>query len=400
MANLSIEHLQQIKERILAEESFVRAVLSGRQRGHEVPWKRVVIRPVQIQGRRQLQVSRFDERRDTTKNYDAAAVEGVLDELLGLPFKSYYVESISGTFQVQFSRKGKVSVHQKTADRTSAPPPLAHDRRRELLLPVGEPDSFLQAIGILNREGQVRPRMRRKFRQINEFLRLVLETGVVAETDVQRAIRIVDCGCGNAYLSFAVYHYLAHVLHMSAHLTGIDVNQELIQRRARLAQRLGWSDLVFQTARIADYVPDVPPDLVLALHACDTATDEALAQGIRWQAKAILSVPCCHHHLQAQLGQQPALLGPVYRHGILKERLGDVLTDALRAHLLRLAGYRTEVIQFVSPEHADKNLMIRAIRTDHAVPAEARREYVELKQFFGVTPYLESLLPQEVWGEV
>jgi hypothetical protein len=177
------------------------------------------------------------------------------------------------------------------------------------------------------------------------------------------------------------------------------VNQALIDRRSELAGRLDWPDLVFQTARIADYEPDAPPDLVLALHACDTATDEALAQGVRWQAETILSVPCCHHHLQEQLGRQPALMGPVYRHGILKERLGDILTDALRAQLLRLSGYRAEVIQFVSPEHTDKNLMIRAVRSGTLGRSEARREYHELKQCFGVTPFLESLLPPEVWAE-
>jgi SAM-dependent methyltransferase len=364
----------------------------------------VVIRPVEVKGRRHWQVSHFDERRDVTQNYDAAAIAAKLDELLALPFKSLHVESTTGLLRVQVSRKGKVSVHRQQARADRAAPSLAHDRQKDLLLPVGEPDSFLQSIGIMNREGKIRPRMRRKYRQINEFLRLVLETGVVAERRAdgvpaeQRSLQIVDCGCGNAYLSFAVYHYLAQVLRIPTQLTGIDVNRALIERRAQLAERLGWSDLAFRTARIAGYEPDAPPDLVLALHACDTATDEALAQGVRWQAKTILSVPCCHHHLQAQLGRQPPVMAPVYRHGILKERLGDLLTDALRAHLLRLSGYRAEVIQFVSPEHTDKNLMIRAVRSGSTGRKDEQREYRELKQLFGVTPYLESLLPPETWA--
>jgi hypothetical protein len=405
MADTLGEHLQQVREGILAEQTFVRAVLSGQQRGQQVPWFRVVIRPVQIKGRRHWQVSHFDERRDVTKNYDAAAIGSHLDGLLALPFKSFYVESTRDKLQVQITRKGRVLVHRQKVKGLSAAPSLAHDRQKDLLLPVGEPDSFLQAIGIMSREGKVRPRMRRKFRQINEFLRLVIQSGVVAEAgggegvDGRRPVRIVDCGCGNAYLSFAIYHYLAHVLHVPTHLTGIDVNHELVQRRMELAERLGWSDLAFQTARISEYEPEAAPHLVLALHACDTATDEALAQGVKWQAETILSVPCCHHHLQAQLGRQPALMRPVYQHGILRERFGDLLTDALRAHLLRLSGYRAEVIQFVSPEHTDKNLMIRAVRSDRPVRAETRREYDELKQFFGVTPYLEDLLPQEMWTE-
>ena len=405
MDDRDVGPLRQIKARILAEESFVRAVLSGRRRGGEVPWQRVVIRPVQIKGRRQLQVSHYDERRDVTKNYEAAAAEAKLDELLGLPFKSLLVESTQDSLHVQFSRKGKARIHHQERIGSPAEPSLVHDRQKDLLLPVGEPDSFLEAIGILDREGKVRPRMRRKFRQINEFLRLVIETGagrqapeVEGETG-PRPVRIVDCGCGNAYLSFAVYHYLAHVLDVPVSLVGVDVNQELVQRRKELAERLRWDGLAFETSRIADYEPAAAPDLVLALHACDTATDEALAQGILWEARTILSVPCCHHHLQAQLGRQPAVLQPVYRHGILRERLGDVLTDALRAHLLRLAGYRAEVIQFVSPEHTAKNLMIRAVYSGSPDRVELRREYHELKGLFGVTPYLESLLPQEMWME-
>ena len=280
MASGEAEPLQQVRESILAEKTFVRAVLSGQQRGSTVPWRRVLIRPVQIRGERHWQVSLFDERRDTTKNYDAAAVAPKVDELLALPFKSFYVESTTGTLQVQYSRNGKVSVHRQESDRSSETPSLAHDRQKDLLLPVGEPDSFLGEIGIMNGEGKVRLGMRRKYRQINEFLRLVIETGVVSNAAVggradervakRRPVRIVDCGCGNAYLSCAVYHYLEHILRVPTRLTGIDVNQELVERRAELVGRLGWAGLGFETARIADYEPGAPPDLVLALHACDT----------------------------------------------------------------------------------------------------------------------------------
>ena len=212
-----------------------------------------------------------------------------------------------------------------------------------------------------------------------------------------RPLHIVDCGCGNAYLSFAIYYYLNHMLHVPVQLVGIDVNRALIERRSKQVRNLGlgWRDLTFETARIGEYNPAQPPDIVLALHACDTATDEALAQAVKWQSKMILAVPCCHHHLQQQLGRQPPLLRPVYRHGILKERLGDVLTDALRALLLQIVGYRAEVIQFISSEHTDKNLMIRAVRTG-APGASLVSEYKELTAFFEVRPFLQELLAQEL----
>jgi hypothetical protein len=189
-----------------------------------------------------------------------------------------------------------------------------------------------------------------------------------------------------------------HVLRVPTQLVGIDVNEALIKRRAEQAGDLGWQGLSFQTIRIADFRPDSPPDIVLALHACDTATDEALAQAVKWQSRMAFAAPCCHHHLQQQLGRHPApsALRAVYRHGILRERLGDVLTDASRALLLQVMGYDAEVIQFVSAEHTDKNLMIRAVRSGELGDSRAMREYQDLTRSFGVTPYLEVLLEQEL----
>jgi SAM-dependent methyltransferase len=404
----SQEYKQLVKDSILDQAAFVRAVLSGQQHGQVVPWRRVVLRPVLIKGERHIQVSCFDERRDITKNYAGRAVVDKLDELLALPFKSLRVETTERDIQVQFTKKGKVLIHQHQAPGRDETPSLQHDRQKDLLLPVGEPDPFLETIGIMTREGRVRARMRKKFRQINEFLRLVLETCVtelpgwhigteagVVDTPGLRPLRIVDCGCGNAYLSFAVYHYLNHILHVPTHLVGIDVNCQLIQRRAEQARALGWQDLTFQATRIEAYDPGFSPDIVLALHACDTATDEALAQAVKWQSRMVFAVPCCHHDLQQQLGRQPSILRPVYRHGILKERLGDVLTDAFRALVLRLVGYEADVIQFVSTEHTDKNLMIRAHRAGTPVASDVLAEYQALKGFFQVMPYLEHLLAQE-----
>jgi hypothetical protein len=181
-------------------------------------------------------------------------------------------------------------------------------------------------------------------------------------------------------------------------VTGIDVNSSLIEKRQAQSEALGWDGLQFRPSPIIDYVPQEPPDLVLALHACDTATDEALAQAVRWASRAICSVPCCHHHLQAQLalGEAPEVFQPVLRHGILKERLGDVLTDAFRAQILTALGYRAEVIQFVSAEHTAKNLMIRAVRADSSVGGGALQRLRALRTFWHVEPYLEQLLADEL----
>ncbi|MFC1976086.1 SAM-dependent methyltransferase, partial [Chloroflexota bacterium] len=377
-----------VKQSILDEETFLKAVFSGQQRGHVIPWNKVVVRPVLIKERRHLQFSYFDAKKDITKNYTDAEIVEKLDELLALPFKSINVQTTNQTFQVQITKKGKVIIHQHKTPEQQKTPSLQHDRQKDLLLPADTPDPFLQQIGIMTQDGKVRAKMQKKFRQINEFLKLIVETEELEKIE-QSPLNIIDCGCGNAYLTFAVYHYLNHMLGLPARMIGIDVNQSLLNRRLALSQDLGWDDLTFQATRIVDYRPSDPPGMVLALHACDTATDEALAQAVKWQSKMIFCAPCCHHHLQQQLTQQtaPSPFKPVLRHAIFKERWGDILTDSFRSLLLQIMGYRTEVVEFVSTEHTGKNLMIRAIKSGQPGNRQAIQEYKQLAEFWQVKPY-------------
>jgi hypothetical protein len=208
----------------------------------------------------------------------------------------------------------------------------------------------------------------------------------------------VDCGCGSALLTFAVYHYLNHRLGRPARVLGVDTKEDLLARLAAQVADWGWAGLEFEVSRILDYRPPVQPMVVLALHACDTATDEALAQAVRWESQTIFCVPCCHHHLQEQLSVPtvPPDLRVVAQHGILRERLGDLLTDALRAQFLRILGYRTDVIEFVSPEHTAKNLLIRGTRTGSMGDAASRRDYLHLVERWRVQPYLADLLADEL----
>jgi SAM-dependent methyltransferase len=255
----------------------------------------------------------------------------------------------------------------------------------------------LQAIGVQTAGGRVRADKQRKFRQINEFLRLVDETGVIEQLE-QRPLHVVDLGCGSAALTFAIYHYLNHLVGIPAQVVGVDVKQKLIEHRAQTARDLGWDKMSFVPSTIIAYRPERPPDIVLALHACDTATDEALAQAIGWESKLIFSAPCCHHHLQAQLDKNPTPepFRPVARHGILQERLGDILTDAFRALILRIMGYQADVLEFVDPENTPRNIMIRAMRKHPAASPSHLEEYDALKRFWGVKPYLERLLASSV----
>jgi SAM-dependent methyltransferase len=387
-----------VRVAVLDEGKFVKATFSGRRRGYELPWRRVTLRPVLLQGKRYLQVSHLDERQDTTRNYAGREMERKVDELLDLPFNQIYIATTEGDIQVQISRKGFARVQRVNVEDRRAEPELAHDREKARLISEDEPDPLLRALGIQTLDGHLRSAKRRKFLQINEFLRLVVETGELEK--LVPPVRIIDCGCGSADLTFAVYHYLNHIRNLPTQAVGIDVKAELIAKQNALVDELRWDGLRFEVSRIIDYQPETKPDVVLALHACDTATDEALAQAVRWDARLIFSAPCCHHHLQAQMAEQPVppVFQPVARHGILKERVGDLLTDSFRAQILRILGYRTDVVEFISPEHTDKNLMIRAVKREQSenldsdVHRQMLAEYRDMIEFWRVEPYLAHLL--------
>ena len=382
----------ELKEQILDETAFIEATFKGAKKGHSVPWQRVVIRPISLKNGRFLQISYFDDQKHVAKNYSGPLLAERLDELLTLPFKTMQVKGVNGRLLVQMSKKGKPIIHRERASEPLTLPLLSHDHQKEQLLSPDQPVPFLQAVGIMTKGGRVKASRRRKFRQINKFLQLVDET--VDISGVAEPLRVVDFGCGNAYLTLAIYHYLHEIKQLDTHMIGVDIKSDLMQRHNQTAHDLGWPQLQFKTMSIQTYQPQQPPHVVLALHACDTATDEALAQGIKSGAQYIFTAPCCHHHLQAQLNQQssPNLFDPVLRHGILKERWGDILTDSFRALILRIMGYRTDVIEFVSTEHTPRNVMIRALKTTKPGDKRFVDEYVALKSFWQVTPYLETLL--------
>ena len=375
-----------IRNVIVDECNFLKLTLGGKPAEDASPWIKVIVRPVQVKGRRKMQFSYFDGKKDITKNYSGDEVLSRLDEVLAIPFSRIHLHSTAGDINVKITKKGTPML-----TRTKASPAeetvLAHDHVKDQPLPANDP--FLQSIGIANERGEIRPGMQAKFRQVNQFLRIIRQT----VPKIEPPIRVVDCGCGSAYLTFAAYHYLRDILSLQVEVLGIDVSEELIAKCSSQRDSLGWKDIGFQVARIADFEPETPPNVVLSLHACDTATDEAIAKGILWGSEVILAAPCCQHELHDQLHLPE--FRPVLRHGILKERLADILTDAFRASVLRIMGYRTSVIEFVSPDATSKNLMIRAEKG--VKPGDSRHisEYKQLKKLLNVSPCIERLLGED-----
>lgn len=381
-----------IQQAALDETTFVQMTLKG-EISNTLPWRMVNVRPVQIKGKRHLQFSHFTAKQDITKNYSGDEALAHLRELLALPFHNIFLRTTLEELNVQITKKGKAIIHRSAPIKPHVEQ-VEHDRWKDWPIPASLPDPFMQKIGIQTSDGRIKADMQDKFAQINEFLKLLDHTGALTTFD-HSPIHILDCGAGSAHLTFATYHYLNNIRQIPAQLSGVDVNADLMARSNTYSQELGLGDACFFASPIIEHVPEHAPDIVLALHACDTATDEALALGVKHGASIIMTAPCCHKHLHQQL-ENRAPFDPVMRHGILKQRLGDILTDSFRALLLRIMGYKTDVVEFISSEHTGRNLMIRAVKKTAVGEAEFVKEYNDLKAFWNVTPYLETLLGSEL----
>lgn len=386
------DHRQLVIDAVTDEAAFLRLTLSHPQPAENATWEKVSARPVEIAGRRQVQVACTAGKRHITKNLSGQELTDELATLLAMPFSHISVQMTSGDIHIRITKKGKALVSRGKPSRREAAPTLEHNRPKSYALPPDRPDEFLRGIGIASPDGHIKAAMYPKFRQINEFLR-VIEQVLPAD---DRPLHLVDCGCGNAYLTFAAYHYLRHVLGRPARVTGVDINADLIANCRQLAQKLGWPELQFHVSPIAEFVPQAPPDIVVSLHACDTATDDAIAQAVRWQSRTILAAPCCQHELHDQL-REPTL-APLLRHGVLRQRMADLLTDTFRATALRIVGYRARVFEFISPEHTGKNLMIEARRIEGPDPERpaAVDEYRRLQAMWQVHPAIERLLGERL----
>ena len=370
--------LATLRPLLLDPQVLVRAVAAGHRRATRPRWERVELRPVDLKSGRRLQIVTHGEGAPLTRNEDyGQRAEGAVDDLLNEPFGNWHVQTTTETVQLRVTKKGAAQLHRAAAVDTQH---TGHDRAKPHLIDPGDPLFSVLGAGASKR------------RQVDAFLRVLAAAVDDADLPKDRPLRVVDLGCGNAYLTFAAYRYLSE--DRAVDLVGVDVREEARERNTAIAADLGWADHVrFEAGSIED-APDRDADVVLALHACDTATDDALAQAVRWKAPLVLAAPCCHHDLQRQLRAAtiPTPYGVLTRHPILRERLGDALTDAFRAALLRREGYRADVIQFVDAEYTPRNTMIRAVRGGGSPDPGAQLEYDELVRAWGVTPHLQTLL--------
>jgi SAM-dependent methyltransferase len=357
--------------------SLTRAVVS-KPRSPELPAK-VTVDPVELRGETAFRFTTHLGDRATHENLSPDAARERLGVLL-----SDYGQGLLQTSEADWQILGDTVLRRPP---TRAAGSRAHDRRKRYLLEEGTPVPFLVELGVMTADGRVHKSRYDKFRQVNRFLELVDD--VVPMLRREGTLRVVDFGCGKSYLTFAIHHLLTVLRGRDVEIVGLDLKEDVIASCAALAERSGVAGLRFELGEIAGFDAAGPVDLVVSLHACDTATDEALAQAVRWKADVVLAVPCCQKEAYGQI--ESSLLAPLLRHGLAKERFAALVTDTLRAQLLELAGYDAQLVEFIALEHTAKNVLIRAVRGTPAGP-EARRAYEELRDSLGLDPALERLL--------
>ena len=375
----------------LDSKTLVRIVLSGRRRNMSVPFERIDIRPVLIKDGITYQVMQNDGRITTTKNISPKEFNP--RQYLEMGYANILVEHTSGALSIRITKKGEAQVHEEKGAREQN---LEHDRKKVRLLDSADP--FLIEVGISDASGKVKPTRADKYLQVEEFLRLlvpILNSAIaakqIAEPTASKPLVIADLGCGNAYLTFAVHQYLKS-MNIPVHVIGIDIRPESLKRNTEIAKKLGISKSIEFKAEAIDQTSLTSCDIAIALHACDTATDDAIAWAVNGGAKLLLVAPCCQHDLQTQMSEVPEPWNILTKHGLIKERLGDLMTDSLRAQILKLKGYRTEIIEFIGGEHTPRNIMIRAVLTNAKPTSDDLATYKKMLSDWQIDPALASRL--------
>ncbi len=364
---------------------FLSATLSNPKKKDGIT--KIKVRPLLKRGELLFQCELFKNNQAFHENYEAAAaVEALLAYME--EFKQMQMETKKLRVSVLVSKKGKVTIQKKKQHECCKEVDLSHNRAKKYILEEGTKVPFLQDLGVMTEDGKIVRTKFDKFRQINRFLEFIED--ILPQLDKEREVTILDFGCGKSYLTFAMYYYLHELKKYDVRIIGLDLKTEVIRHCNALSEKYGYAKLKFLEGNIADYTGVDEVDMVVTLHACDVATDFALDKAVGWNAKVILSVPCCQHELNAQMSNE--LLEPIFKYGLIKERMAALFTDALRAEYLESMGYEAQILEFIDMEHTPKNILIRAVKTGKKKQNQGRIKNVE--EFLQVSPTLGRLLKE------
>ena len=373
----------QLDQRIKSEH-FVRAVLSGRRRNMQTEYERIDIKPVLIKEELKWQIISSDGKKDITKNVE---IDFNFIQLFSSGYANLVVDTQTESYQVRISKKDEalVSVSKVNLSRD-----LSHDRQKQRMLL--ESNQVFKALDMSDLLGRIKPSKMDKYKQVDEFLRLISQT-LDTQDLKQDEISVVDLGCGHAYLTFAVGEFLKDK-YKKVSILGVDERDESKEHNEKVAQKLK-VEAKFIAAKISD-TPNQVVDIAIALHACDTATDDAIYWAVKNNAKVIMAAPCCMHELQTQVKEAPEPWALLTKNGLVKERLVDLITDSLRAQILKLLGYRVDIVEFIGGEHTARNILIRAVKTNQSSSDIDKDRYQQMLSQWQIKPYLAKLLAAEL----
>ena len=347
--------------------------------------EKIKVRPLLQKEKLLFQIETFRNHQAFHRNVEPEEACRLLQKAME-NMRQMQIETRRHLYTVLVSKKGKVTIKKKALACERKEIDLSHNRKKHYILEEGVPVPFLLDLGVMTEEGKVVNSRFDKFRQINRFLEFIED--ILPELDWSREVTIIDFGCGKSYLTFAMYYYLHECKGYNIRIIGLDLKKEVIRHCSELGRRYGYEKLTFLEGDIAGYTGAYHADMVVTLHACDTATDYALAKAVGWGAKVILSVPCCQHELNGQIEND--ILKPILKYGLLKERMAALVTDGLRAEYLECAGYDTQILEFIDMEHTPKNILIRGVK--NGKKGENQKAVKKCEEFLHVSPTLGRLL--------
>lgn len=383
-----MKKLEELFTNVFIEDKPVKMVFSNKRR-KSLEYSKVTVRPIMIGEEMQYQAEYTFEKKATHKNFGRDEAVDFCVKLIADDFKQANIFTVTSDIQVLASKAENPRITKKSASLSCQN--VAHNRVKNYAIPDGVPCDFLIKLGVMDKAGKVIPKQYSKFRQINRYLEIVEDVFPYLPDGKEKPIKIIDFGCGKAYLTFAIYYYLKIKKQRNVKIIGLDLKKDVINFCNKIAQELGYNELKFLMGDIADYTND-EADMVVTLHACDTATDYALMNAVSWNTKVILSVPCCQHELFSQIDSD--IHKPMLKYGILKDRLTEYLTDGLRGLKLESKGYEVAMIEFTSLEHTARNIMIKAVKTgstDGSKTKKAQEQYEALRDFYHVNPTIDKL---------
>ncbi len=372
---------------ICIDEKLIDMTISARRLKDDEKAQRVKIRPVIIRDNVEFQVSEFVGKKVLHTNYNSTEVKKRIEKYMSEEFKQAQITKTDAAATILSSKSGTCTCKYKRAKEVKVQRELSHNRTKRYIIQEGKPVGFMIDLGVMTKEGKIVRTRYDKFRQINRFLEFIED--ILPRLDKTKEQTIIDFGCGKSYLTFAMYYYLKELKGYNIRIIGLDLKEDVIEHCNELRTKYGYDRLDFYVGDIATYKDVESVDMVVTLHACDTATDYALAKAVKWGAGVILSVPCCQHEANKTIAND--MLSPVMDYGILKERMAAIATDAIRANMLKANGYDTQILEFIDMEHTPKNLLIRAVKTGN-VDKKAYNAVVDMQKALGLELTISKLL--------